>query len=282
MASVAAIAVGMVAPDEVRITLPQGAAVGIGAKAQHAERLAIGLAQFAAVPARGLRIILEARADGVERIDEIRPSRRRCPGGREGAGLSLPATIRGLGRLDLLGAHAAEKIIAVVERPNMVEAEPAPVAGPVERGAAAIGGRRSKLAHGLTAGLRATLLAAFHPAMKSRLSARARQSSAFPDQTDYISEMSAAFTGPVADEITRRLTEALGPTQLRVTNDSARHRGHAGDDGSGESHFTVEIEAPLFAGKSRLERQRAVNSALGELLADRIHALAIKARAPGE
>jgi BolA family transcriptional regulator, general stress-responsive regulator len=105
---------------------------------------------------------------------------------------------------------------------------------------------------------------------------------AFPDQTPYISKMSAAFTGPVADEITRRLTEALGPTQLRVTNDSARHRGHAGDDGSGESHFTVEIEAPLFSGMSRLQRQRAVNAALDELLVERIHALSIKARAPGE
>jgi BolA protein len=67
-----------------------------------------------------------------------------------------------------------------------------------------------------------------------------------------------------------------------VTNDSARHRGHSGDDGSGESHFTVEVVAERFAGMSRVERQRAVNSALADLLRDRIHALAIKARAPGE
>jgi BolA protein len=94
--------------------------------------------------------------------------------------------------------------------------------------------------------------------------------------------MTASFTGPVADEITKRLTEALGPTHLRVINDSARHHGHAGDDGSGESHFTVEIEAPAFAGMSRLGRQRAVNAALGDLMRERIHALAIKANAPGE
>ena len=67
-----------------------------------------------------------------------------------------------------------------------------------------------------------------------------------------------------------------------MINDSARHRGHAGDDGSGESHFTVEIGRPAFAGMSRVERQRAVNAALGDLLRERIHALAIKARAPGE
>ncbi|HEY0131816.1 MAG TPA: BolA family protein [Allosphingosinicella sp.] len=94
--------------------------------------------------------------------------------------------------------------------------------------------------------------------------------------------MTEAFTGRIAPEIERRLRTALQPAQLVVTNDSARHRGHAGDDGSGESHFTVEVVAERFAGMSRVERQRAVNTALADLLKDRIHALAIKARAPGE
>ncbi len=94
--------------------------------------------------------------------------------------------------------------------------------------------------------------------------------------------MSAALTGPVATEIEKRLRAALAPTKLAVINDSAKHHGHAGDDGSGESHFTVEIEAEAFAGMSRLERQRAVNAALGDLMRERVHALAIRARAPGE
>jgi BolA protein len=94
--------------------------------------------------------------------------------------------------------------------------------------------------------------------------------------------MSSDITGPVAREIDQRLRAALAPTSLAVINDSAKHHGHAGDDGSGESHFTVEIEAPSFAGMSRLERQRAVNAALGDLMKERVHALAIKARAPGE
>ena len=89
-------------------------------------------------------------------------------------------------------------------------------------------------------------------------------------------------TGPVAAEITRRLTAALSPTRLAVIDDSESHRGHAGHDGSGESHFTVEVESPLFVGQNRIARQRAVNAALGDLLRERIHALAIKARAPGE
>ena len=94
--------------------------------------------------------------------------------------------------------------------------------------------------------------------------------------------MTDTFTGPVADEIERRLRSALLPTRLAVINDSASHHGHDGDDGSGESHFTVEIEAEAFAGMTRLQRQRAVNAALGDLMRERVHALAIKARAPGE
>ena len=94
--------------------------------------------------------------------------------------------------------------------------------------------------------------------------------------------MTDSFTGSVAAEIAARLEQALAPAQLRVLNDSDRHRGHAGHDGSGESHFTVEIVAERFAGMSRIERQRAVNHALGDLLVERVHALAIKAKAPGE
>jgi len=94
--------------------------------------------------------------------------------------------------------------------------------------------------------------------------------------------MTDAFTGPVAAEIEKRLRAALAPIRLAVINDSAKHHGHAGDDGSGESHFTVEIEAPQFAGMNRLQRQRAVNAALGDLMRERVHALAIRAKAPGE
>jgi BolA family transcriptional regulator, general stress-responsive regulator len=94
--------------------------------------------------------------------------------------------------------------------------------------------------------------------------------------------MSEPLTGPVAREIHQRLKAALEPTSLNVTNDSEKHRGHAGYDGSGESHFTVEIVTPRFEGMSRVERQRAVNHALGDLLKERVHALAIKARTPSE
>ncbi|WP_353226451.1 BolA family protein [Novosphingobium sp.] len=91
-----------------------------------------------------------------------------------------------------------------------------------------------------------------------------------------------AMTGPIAHEITTLLTAAFTPDHLAVINDSASHHGHAGHDGSGESHFTVEVTAAAFAGQTRLQRQRMVIAALGDIAGQRVHALAIRARAPGE
>ena len=90
------------------------------------------------------------------------------------------------------------------------------------------------------------------------------------------------MSGTIEQEITTALTTALAPTRLVVSNDSAKHHGHSGDDGSGESHFSIVIESAAFVGVSRLERQRMVNRALGDLPGQRVHALAIKASAPEE
>ena len=88
--------------------------------------------------------------------------------------------------------------------------------------------------------------------------------------------------GLIQTEMEALLSAAFSPTHLAVINDSGKHRGHSGDDGSGESHFTVEIESAAFAGVNRVLRQRMVNKALGDLPGERVHALAIKAWAPGE
>jgi BolA family transcriptional regulator, general stress-responsive regulator len=88
--------------------------------------------------------------------------------------------------------------------------------------------------------------------------------------------------GPLEIEMKTLLATVFAPTRLVITNDSASHSGHSGDNGTGESHFTVEIEAAAFAGQSRVNRQRMVNKALGDLPGQRIHALAIKATVAGE
>jgi BolA protein len=94
--------------------------------------------------------------------------------------------------------------------------------------------------------------------------------------------MTDTATGPLAEIIAARLSENLSPSRLEVINDSDHHAGHMGDDGTGESHFTVIVESERFVGLNRVARHRLVNQALADLLSSRIHALAIRARAPGE
>jgi BolA protein len=92
----------------------------------------------------------------------------------------------------------------------------------------------------------------------------------------------ATSTGPVATEIKQRLAAQLAPTRLELEDQSDRHIGHAGHDGRGESHFALIIESPAFTGLNRVARQRAVYAALGDLMDARVHALTIRAIAPGE
>ncbi len=84
------------------------------------------------------------------------------------------------------------------------------------------------------------------------------------------------------DLITRTLQERLAPTRLEVTDESHQHHGHAGWREGGETHFRIDIVSPAFEGKSRVERHRLVNECLGAAFERGLHALAIRARAPGE
>jgi len=88
--------------------------------------------------------------------------------------------------------------------------------------------------------------------------------------------------GAVAMSLQRKLSEAFSPTRLEVVDDSHRHAGHAGSREGGESHFNVVIQAAVFEGLGRVARQRLINAALAEELAGPVHALSIKALAPGE
>jgi BolA protein len=78
----------------------------------------------------------------------------------------------------------------------------------------------------------------------------------------------------VKDQIEARLTEAFAPDRLEVVNESHRHAGHAGDDGTGESHFHITIRAAAFGPMTRVARHRAVHQALGDLN-QRVHAIAL-------
>ena len=94
--------------------------------------------------------------------------------------------------------------------------------------------------------------------------------------------MNAQTTGPVATEMLARLNSALSPTEIELTDDSEQHRGHGGYNPAGESHFSLRIQSAAFAGKNRVQRQRMVYAALGDLMRERVHALSIRATVPGE
>ena len=79
-----------------------------------------------------------------------------------------------------------------------------------------------------------------------------------------------------------KLVAALHPSRLDLVNESHLHEGHSSSPGSGESHFRLLIVADAFAGKSRLERHRLINELLRDEITGGVHALAIKACAPGE
>lgn len=88
--------------------------------------------------------------------------------------------------------------------------------------------------------------------------------------------------GAIAEVIRDKLTKAFKPSRLEVEDDSARHHGHAGAREGGESHFNVLIEAEAFAGRPKVARQRMVYQTLAEELAGPVHALSVRAVAPGE
>ena len=88
--------------------------------------------------------------------------------------------------------------------------------------------------------------------------------------------------GAIFDTIQDKLQAAFAPTRLEIRDDSDRHAGHAGAREGGESHFDILIESAAFAGASKVARQRMVYRALADELAGPVHALSLKALAPGE
>ena len=84
------------------------------------------------------------------------------------------------------------------------------------------------------------------------------------------------------DIIAEKLTQAFAPERLEVIDESHLHAGHAGARPGGETHYSVYIVSQAFHGKSRIDRHRMVNAALASELQAGVHALAIRAAAPGE
>ena len=95
---------------------------------------------------------------------------------------------------------------------------------------------------------------------------------------------------PVAERITTMLRDGLAPSELEVIDESYKHAKHAhvvsraGTAGApGETHFLIKVVSARFDGKSRIERHRMINDLIaGEMGPEKVHAVAIDARAPSE
>ena len=174
---------------------------------------------------------------------------------------------------DLLGAHALEEIVLRIVLADMVEAQEPPAPGPSKL--AGWSGALNSPGAPQPGTAQCALAPSTRPCNLGLLRCHAEPSlykgnerSAKP-----VRSRLKCFAGSI-----RRLS----PTRHRAGRRQRAHRGHGGYNPAGESHFTLRIESPAFAGKSRVERQRMVYAALGDLMHERVHALSIRATAPGE
>ena len=85
-----------------------------------------------------------------------------------------------------------------------------------------------------------------------------------------------------ASRLQAALEQAFAPAQVSVTDQSARHAGHAGATDAGETHYDVTVVAQAFAGMSRVARSRAAHDVLAAEFATGLHALSLNLRVPGE
>lgn len=80
----------------------------------------------------------------------------------------------------------------------------------------------------------------------------------------------------IEQSIKDKIEAAFSPCRFELVNESGKHKGHAGDNGTGQTHFKIEIEAEALKGKSRVEAQRMIYSTLDEEFSNGLHALSIK------
>ena len=104
--------------------------------------------------------------------------------------------------------------------------------------------------------------------------------------------MTTEHTNARAARLRDTLTRHFAPTRIEITDDSARHAGHAGvteshaghagASGAGETHYSVLVISEAFAGLSRVARHRAVNAALDSEFQSGLHALSLVLKTPAE
>lgn len=86
----------------------------------------------------------------------------------------------------------------------------------------------------------------------------------------------------VAVQIENAIRQGLSVQSLHIENESARHRGHSGDNGTGQTHFHIEVVSNAFEGLGRVQRQRLINDLIAPLFSQGLHAASMKLSTPSE
>ena len=84
------------------------------------------------------------------------------------------------------------------------------------------------------------------------------------------------------DWIKQKIEKDFSPTELKLVNESHKHAGHAGDDGSGQTHFKLIVVSSAFEGLNRVSRQRLINESLKGAFEQGLHALSMRLFSPEE
>ena len=84
----------------------------------------------------------------------------------------------------------------------------------------------------------------------------------------------------IEEQIKALVEERLAPVSYQLINESAKHVGHAGDDGSGQTHFNLVVVSSVFDGMSRVQCHQYVNSMLEGLFDKGLHAISLKLSSP--
>ena len=86
----------------------------------------------------------------------------------------------------------------------------------------------------------------------------------------------------IADQIQVHIRKSIDVEHMELINESIKHQGHIGDDGSGQTHFKAVIVSSTFEGVAKLERQRLINRAVKSLFGLGLHAFSTKLYTPNE
>lgn len=86
----------------------------------------------------------------------------------------------------------------------------------------------------------------------------------------------------MAKQIEDQIRNAIDVSNLTLINESEKHAGHAGDNGTGQTHFKLMVVSNDFSGLTRVQRQKLIMQQVKGLFSQGLHALSMTVKTPSE